>query len=219
MGLKKNDFIEIKFTGKTKDRNIFDTNIKEDIKKSNLEKASDKPFIFCIGQNMFLKSVDDFLIGKPEKPDTYQISLDAENAFGKRQQNLVQKMPMNVFRQHQINPVPGVMFNFDGRIGKVLTASGGRVIVDFNNPLAGKDVEYKIKVNRKVTDINEKINALTDFFLRKNLKFQIKDKKIIFEADEQTKPLLEMFKDKFKEMLDYDIEIKSEKQKSDKKSQ
>jgi len=29
-------------------------------------------------------------------------------------------------------------------------------MVDFNNPLAGKDIVYNIKVLRKIEDINEK---------------------------------------------------------------
>ena len=46
---------------------------------------------------------------------------------------------MKIFIQQKINPIPGVMFNFDGRIAKVLTVSGGRVMIDFNNPIAGKN--------------------------------------------------------------------------------
>ena len=37
--LKKKDFIEIEFTGKTKDGEIFDSNTKEDLEK-NMEKLA-----------------------------------------------------------------------------------------------------------------------------------------------------------------------------------
>ena len=43
-----------------------------------------KPFIFCLGEHMFLDAIDDFLIGKPEKPETYEIELEPDRAFGKR---------------------------------------------------------------------------------------------------------------------------------------
>jgi len=41
MTLKKGDFIEIEFTGKLKDGEIFDSNIKEDLKK--LHEGHDHP--------------------------------------------------------------------------------------------------------------------------------------------------------------------------------
>ena len=81
-------------------------------------------------------------------------------------------------------------------------------MVDFNNPLAGKEVVYKINVLRKVDDINEKINSLNEFLFRRDFKFEIKDKKLILEVEKELKPFVELFKDKFKEMLGLDLEVK-----------
>ena len=122
MALQKKDFIEIEFTGRIKDGEIFDSNIKEDLEKMN-SKLEAKPFIFCLGEGMFLKGIDDFLIGKDI--GKYEVELTPEKAFGNRDSKLVQMMPMKVFIQHKINPVPGTVFNFDGRIAKILTVSGG----------------------------------------------------------------------------------------------
>jgi len=204
--LIKKDFIEIEFTGKIKGGEIFDSTIKDDIEKSGL-KTSAKPFIFSLGQGMFLKGIDDFLIGK-EIGKQYNIELDAEHAFGKRETDLVKLIPLNIFRQHKLNPVPGVMFNFDGRLAKVLSVSGGRVRVDFNNPLAGKDVEYKIKVLRKLDNLNEKIDSLNEFLFRKKFKFSVLDKKIIMQVDKPFAKFVELFKEKFKELFDLELEVK-----------
>jgi len=205
MTLKKKDFIEIEFTAKVKDGDIFDSNIKEDLKEKDI-KTEIKPFTFCLGENMFLQGIEDFLIGK--EIGEYNIELTPDKAFGKRDANLVQMMSIKIFAEQNINPIPGVMFNFDGRIGKVLTVTGGRVMVDFNNPIAGKDVEYKVRVLRKVEDGNEKTKALIDFLFKKDLKFEIKDKKLIIEVEKPMKQFVEMFKDKFKEMLGLDLEVK-----------
>ncbi|MDO8627430.1 MAG: peptidylprolyl isomerase, partial [Candidatus Diapherotrites archaeon] len=160
MTLQKKDFIEINFTGKTQEGNIFDSNIEEDLKKANIElKNSPKPFTFALGEGMFLKSVDEFLIGKPETPAKYSLELTPEKAFGIREPKLVQVVPMKVFFEQKINPIPGASLNFDGRMGKILSVSSGRVTVDFNHPLAGKTVIYDINVLRKVEDMNEKISA------------------------------------------------------------
>ncbi len=216
MALNKKDFIEIEFTGKIKDGEIFDSNIKKDLEKTNLNVKS-KPFIFCLGEGMFLKGIDDFLIGKDIKE--YKIELLPEKAFGNRDSKLVQMIPMKIFKEQKVNPVPGAMFNFDGKIAKVLTVSGGRIMVDFNHPLAGKTVIYNIKVLRKVDDLNEKAKTLIDFFTKKDFKFEIKDKKITIHADKQFSQFLILFKDKFKEILDLDLEVREIEKNPSKKSQ
>jgi len=171
---------------------------------------------------MFLKGVDDFLIGK--EIGKYIIELSPEKAFGNRESKLVQMIPMKIFHQHKINPVPGTLFNFDNKVAKILTVSGGRVMVDFNNPLAGKDIIYNIKVLRKIEDINEKIKSFNEFLFRKDVKFKIeqeakplstsskrgqsKDKKLIIEVEKTMVKFVEMFKDKFKELFDLELEIK-----------
>ena len=81
-------------------------------------------------------------------------------------------------------------------------------MVDFNNPLAGKEVVYNIKIKRKIEDKDEKIKALNQFLFRQDFKFSVKDKKITIEAPEPFKQFIEMFKDKYKELFDLDIEVK-----------
>ena len=205
MKLKKKDFIEIEFTAKIKEGDIFDSNIKEDLQGKDI-KTELKPFIFSLGEGMFLKGVEDFLIGKDI--GEYNIELTSDKAFGKRDADLIQMMPIKIFAEQNVNPVPGIMFNFDGRIGKILTVTGGRVMVDFNNPIAGKDVEYKIRILRKIEEINEKAKALIEFLFKRDLKFEVKDKKLIVEVEKPMKQFIEMFKDKFKEILDLDLEVK-----------
>ena len=204
MELKKKDFIEIKFTGKTSDNKIFDSNIEKDLKSID-SNAKPKPFIFCLGEGMFLKGIEDFLIGK--NIGKYKIELDPEKAFGNRDQKLVKMIPMRIFREKQLNPVQGMVFNFDGRIAKTLTVSGGRVMVDFNNPLAGKKVIYDLEVLRKVEDTTEKIKAFNEFLFKKDFKFKVKDKKLIIDVEKQMVKFVEMFKEKFKEVFGLELEV------------
>ncbi len=205
MTLQKKDFIEVEFTGKIKGGEIFDSNIKRDLQKLNPE-ANPSPIIFSLGEGMFLKGIDDFLIGK--EIGDYTIELTPDQAFGPRMAQFVQKVPIKIFRSQNVNPFPGAVFNFDGRIAKVLTVSGGRVIVDFNNPLAGKDVIYDIHIIRKVDDQNEKVKSLIEFLFRRPLNFSIKDNKVIIEVEKQISKFVEMFNEKFKEMIGLDLEVK-----------
>jgi|TARA_Y100000310_G_scaffold326648_1_gene391852 FKBP-type peptidyl-prolyl cis-trans isomerase SlyD len=220
MVLKKKDFIEIEFTGMVKEGDVFDSNIKEDLEKINSESTSNsqaqaKPFIFSLGEGMFLKGVEDFLEGK--EVGKYKIELAPENAFGNRESKLIKLIPSSAFRKENINPMKGMMFNFDGQIGKVISVSGGRVNIDFNNPIAGKNVVYDVNVLRKVEELNEKAKALVNFLFRRDLDFEIEDKKINLKIEEKFKQFAELFKDKFKEILDLDLVVESIKEEEKKK--
>jgi len=218
MAFKKMDFVELEFTGRLKNGEIFDSNIKEDLEKlhhGHNHPIETKPFILCIGEHMFLDSIEDFLMGK----DTgeYEISLSPEKAFGIRDPKMIMRIPMKIFMEQKINPVQGEVFNFDGRLAKILTVSGGRVMADFNNPLAGKDVVYKLKVKRKVDDVNEKIKAFINFLFRRDLNFEIKDRKIIIEIEPQLSQFIEIFKEKFKSLFDMELEAREIKKKENPK--
>ena len=103
-----------------------------------------------------------------------------------------------------------MIFNFEGRLAKILSVSGGRVIVDFNHPLAGKTVIYNLNVLRKVEDLNEKIKAFTEFLFRREFKFEVneQEKKIILEVEAKVKDFVNLFSDKFNELFGMNLELK-----------
>ena len=217
--VQKNDFIEIEFTGKANNE-IFDTTKKEEAKKIGIE-ADVKPIIVSVGNEMLLKGLDENIEGK-EIEKQYSIKISPEKAFGPRNPSLIKTIPIKVFKEKNMNPVPGLTLQMDNYLAKVLSVSGGRVIVDFNNPLAGKEIEYDFKILRKVEDVKEKINALQDFFFRNKFEFTIneKDKKVIFK-EEKLLQFLQIFGAKFKEItgLTFEIEIKKEEAKEENKKE
>jgi len=219
---KKNDFVEIDFLGRNLTNNeIFDTNILEEAKKLNTDakeediKKSIKPLAVCIGQDMVVKGLDEALESK-EIGKKYSIKLTPEKAFGKRNPQMVRLIPMRIFQEQKIYPEKGMTFALDNTLIKVISVSGGRVMADFNNPLAGKDVEFEFTIKKILPNTlegtKEKVNALQTFLFNQIFEFDIQDekegksKKIIFK-DVKLTPILNAFKDKFKEILGYDIEI------------
>lgn len=205
--IKKEDFIEIEFTGKS-DGTIFDTTNPEEAKSIGFNQEV-KPIIISVGNEMLLKGFDESLEGK-ELNKKYSINLSPEKAFGKRNPSMIKLMPLRIFKEKNANPIPGATLYIDNHLAKILSVSGGRVTVDFNNPLAGKEIDYDFTIKRKVADEKEKINALQDFFFRQKFDFEIKDKKVIFK-DSKLKPVINMFKDKFKDIAGVEIEIKEPK--------
>ena len=176
--IKKKDFVEIEYTGKIKDGGIiFDTTDSETAKKNNIfnEKFDYSPAIICIGENHVIKGLDEKIEGKEIKKE-YEIQLRPEEAFGKKDAKLLRIVPANIFRKQNIVPMPGLQVGIDGLLGTIRTVSGGRVIVDFNHPLAGKEISYTIKINRIVDDEKEKIMSLIKNSLGlKNVEVDIKD--------------------------------------------
>jgi FKBP-type peptidyl-prolyl cis-trans isomerase 2 len=213
VSVKKHDFIELEFVGRNLTNNeVFDTNIKEEGKKANLE-VNPKPLVVCVGENMVVKGFDESLEGK-EIGKKYTVKLAPEKAFGPRKPGLTRMIPIKMFLEQKIMPEAGMTLALDNNLVKVVSVSGGRVLVDFNNPLAGKDVEYDFTITKHITDEKEKVNAVQRFFFGHEFEFDLEEKdgkkKIVFR-DLKLAPVLNAFKDKFKEVLGYDLEILEKK--------
>jgi FKBP-type peptidyl-prolyl cis-trans isomerase 2 len=206
MTIKKNDFIEVEFTGNiTGTDEIFDTNIEKDAKKAGMDIKEIKPFILSVGHKMLPTGFDTDIEGK-ETGKQYTIDIKPEDAFGKRNPQMVRMIPTKHFHEQKINPERGMKLALDGQLVKILSSDRGRTLVDFNNPLAGKPVTYTYKINKIVTDQKEKVFALQDFLFRKQFDFEIKEKTITFKIEKQFEPFIRMFAPKFEEILDMKIE-------------
>ncbi|MDO8660700.1 MAG: peptidylprolyl isomerase [Candidatus Woesearchaeota archaeon] len=160
MTIQQHDFVEVDYTGRFSDtKKVFDTTNEQVAKTAGVhsKKAHYHSAVICIGTAQIIKGIDDFLIGK--ELGSYTVSLSSENAFGKKNPKLLQMIPLGQFHKQKIQPTPGLSLNMDGAIGTVRTVSGGRVVVDFNHQLAGKEVTYELTVRRILQDTAEKLKA------------------------------------------------------------
>lgn len=158
--IKLHDFVEVDYTGKLPDGMVFDTTIAEVAKEQHIhsEKTTYGPAIVCVGEQQLLPGLDEQLVDK-EVGKEYTVTLAPEQAFGKRDIKKVKIIPSGTFREHKMEPHPGLQIDVDGEVGLVSSVSGGRVIVNFNHPLAGKEVVYTFKIRRKVDDAAEQITS------------------------------------------------------------
>ncbi len=220
--IKEKDFIELEYTGKLKeDSTIFDTTDEKTAKDNNLyqENAEYKPIVICVGQSQVIKGLDKALIGKEINKD-YTIEVSAEEAYGKKDAKMIQLISTSKFLKEKIQPMPGLQVNIDGMMGLIKTVSGGRTLVDFNHPLAGKDLVYDIKINKVITDDKEKVSSILNLNLGiKDADIKVENKKVtIATKQEIPKELHEGLKKKIIELLPSLGEItilKSEKKQED----
>lgn len=218
MKTKKNDFIALEFIASIKDGEVFDTNIKEEAKKLGY-KEEVFPSRVCIGQKMVVQGLDKALEDK-EIGKEYTIELTPKDAFGNRDSSLIRTYPLKAFLSRNINPTPGMVLALDNSLAKVISVSGGRVIIDMNNPLAGKNVIYKFKVIHKIEKIEEKAEALRDFFYGQKFDLELKEKDLIIKAPKQIEKFIMIYKDKFKEILDLELKFQeAEKKKLENKEE
>ncbi len=206
MKLKIKDFVEIEYTGTVKEDNIiFDTTDEKVAKENNFysKDVSYGPIIVCLGENQLLKGLEDGLIDKETGKD-YTIELTPEKAFGKKDPKLIQLIPTSKFSKQNIRPVPGLQLNIDGLMGIIKTVSGGRTLVDFNHPLAGRDLSYKVKINKIITDNAEKIKAYLKISLNlKDIDVKVENSTAKIKIKEMPKEVSEKLDKKIKELIPY----------------
>lgn len=158
--LKEGEFIKIEYTAYDKNGNVFDST-KGDAAKELRNREG--PILIIYGRGQLLKGLEeaikDLEIGKEK-----EITLSPEKAFGEKKKDLLQVMKEEEFKKYDIAPQPGLSIHVDfdqGRlIGIIKSVSSGRILVDFNHPLAGQTVKYKIKIIEKLTDPEKKAEAL-----------------------------------------------------------
>jgi FKBP-type peptidyl-prolyl cis-trans isomerase SlyD len=190
--IEQGDFIEVNYTGKLGDGTIFDTTDEKVAKDSGIFQ-DDRKFIpanICVGQNQVIPGLDQDFIDKEISKD-YSVNIPAELAFGKRDIKKIKIVPSSTFKEHKVTPQKGMQVDVDGEVGTVSSVSGGRIIVNFNHPLAGRDVSYSFTIKRKINDQKEQISTFLNTTLRvpdENIKVQIKEEKANIELPLQLPP-------------------------------
>ena len=179
--LNENDFIEIDYIARIKDNGIFDLTNKEIAKENNIynKDFKYKPVIICLGKGDIIKGLDSKIIGKDI--GKYTIELNPEEGFGKKDGKLIKLVPTKEFTKQNIKPMPGMQLNLDGFIGKIISVTGGRTLVDFNNPLSGKNLVYEIEIKRRITDKKEQLEGFLDI-LFKDYKLELKDDEAVIDT-------------------------------------
>jgi FKBP-type peptidyl-prolyl cis-trans isomerase 2 len=160
--MEKGDLVNIEFTGKkTEDGKIFDTTDEIKAKEAGIfdEQKKYAPMVVLIGSGELIKGFHEAL-RTMKAGESKTITLEPRQAFGERSADLVKVIPLQEFKNHHVPAVPGTIVNANNMTGKVQSVSGGRVRVDFNHELAGKQVEFEIKIVKQFTDANEQLTVL-----------------------------------------------------------
>lgn len=162
MALQKGDFVLIDYVAKVKETGeVFDTTLEETAKKEHLYKEGEiyEPKLVVLGEGWVLKTLDEALtkmdVGKPST-----VEIPPEKAFGERDPEKVKRVPLRQLAAKGVTPTLGMRLEYDGKMAVVRAIGAGRVLLDFNPPLAGKTLVYDVTVQKKLETQGERITAL-----------------------------------------------------------
>ena len=115
-----------------------------DVIDSNFETA---PATFTVGDGNLLPGFESTLMGL-ENGDEREFTIPPEEAFGQHNPQNVQRVDRSNFDQQELEV--GAMFSFqngDGELpGVIVEFEDEEILVDFNHPLAGKNIIFQVKI-------------------------------------------------------------------------
>jgi peptidylprolyl isomerase len=106
-----------------------------------------------------LKALDEsFTTMEPSK--TASVEIPPDKAFGPRDPEKVKRVALRHLTAKGIDPAIGMRIEYGGKNATIRAIGAGRVLLDFNPPLAGKTLIYEVTVQKKLEANEEKIAAL-----------------------------------------------------------
>ncbi|MBT4135260.1 peptidylprolyl isomerase [archaeon] len=137
MPVEKNNKVTIEYKGKLENGEVFDASAKHG-----------KPLEFVTGLKMMIPGFENAVIGM-EKDEEKEISLEPKDAYGEYNEELKKEIPRNVLPPDQ-EPKEGMIIGMQTPQGqiplKIIKVTPENITVDMNHPMAGKKLNFKIKV-------------------------------------------------------------------------
>ncbi|MBU0899072.1 MAG: peptidylprolyl isomerase [Nanoarchaeota archaeon] len=192
--MKKGDFVKIDFVGKVAATGeIFDLTNEELAKKEGIHNDKQKygPILIIIDSGMTIPGVEKQL-EEMKNGEEKEFDVKPTEAFGHRRPELLKIISIAKFFKEKINPVPGAFVTIDNKQAKIQSISGGRVRVDFNHPLASRELHYKLKIVEAIEKPLEKVKAIIDHFTIKcETEYDEKDSKITIKTEKKMPHVVE----------------------------
>ena len=138
MAIEKGNKVKVEYTGTFEDGEVFDSSEKHG-----------KPLEFIVGAGQMIPGFDAAVVGM-EKDEEKEIKLTPEESYGEHNPQLVQTVPIEQLPKDP-KPEVGMMLavglpNGQQLPAKIAEVTETEVKIDVNHPMAGKTLNFKIKV-------------------------------------------------------------------------
>lgn len=167
MPLSKGDYILLDYTVILKEGGkVVETTQEAVAKEAGIYRPEEVygPRLVVVGETPLWEPVEGALLSAEEGQD-FEVEVPPEKAYGVRDPNKVKVVSIREFHRHGVVPSVGDVVDFEGQRARVVSISGGRVVLDFNHPLAGNAFIVRGRVVKKLTTAEEKAVALLRLYL------------------------------------------------------
>lgn len=138
MTAKKGDKVKVEYTGSFDDGTVFDST-----------ERHGQLLEFEVGAGQVIRGFDNAIEGM-EKGQEKKIRIEPKDAYGDRNPAMVKRIPREKFPKEK-EPQKGMMLALVAPDGmqipvRVEEVTDNEVVIDINHPLAGKTLNFKIKL-------------------------------------------------------------------------
>lgn len=106
-----------------------------------------QPLTVLLGRRFLIEGLETALTGK-QQGDSFSVDVEPEQAYGLRMDELVQRVPKNLFEGMEVEV--GMSFRATTEGGEqsviVIETTDDEVVVDGNHPLAGVPLSFEVEV-------------------------------------------------------------------------
>ncbi len=136
MAVKKGDKIKVEYTGTLDDGTVFDSSEKHG-----------QPIEFEVGSGQIIKGFDEAVVGM-EKEEEKEFKLEPKQAYGEHNPEMIKKVPKDQLPPEAKSGSTLLLSLPNGQQVpvKVMEVGEKEATLDLNHPLAGKNLNFKIKV-------------------------------------------------------------------------
>lgn len=184
MSFEDGDLVLVNYTGKS-DGEVFDTTIKEDAEESGIQREDMNfdPIPVLVGGGYVIEGFEE-AVADMEEGDERDIEVPSEKGYGSRSSDNVETYPEKEFEKQGVQVHPGEEIMVGNRRGRVVSKGSGRIRIDFNHPLAGKDLEYHVEVVEEVEDDEEKAEYIFSYRVGEG-EVEFEDDTVVLPASHQ----------------------------------
>jgi peptidylprolyl isomerase len=131
--IKDGMYVQVHYVGSLDDGTVFD------------DSRERQPLEFQIGNRGVIPGFEQAVIGMSLNEEK-KINLAPADAYGERQDNLIREFPTTMLGEDRVEAGQDVWFDSPhGPVpGKVLSLATENFTVDFNHPLAGKNLNFQL---------------------------------------------------------------------------
>lgn len=145
--VKKGDTVSVDYIGTLPNGTLFDTSIQAEAAKGGLAlRDSYEPLTFTVGGGQMIAGFDAGVIGMKIN-ETKTITLAPADAYGEKDKTRVIAVPIaNIQSDGRNVTIGGFVYTPSGARGIISGINGTDALIDFNHPLAGETLVFKITV-------------------------------------------------------------------------